>query len=583
METRELKERIQLYLKGEEYPSFRKEVEDLLQKEEWRELQDRFYRDLEFGTGGMRGVIGGGTNRMNPFTVRRATQGLSNYLRKQKPRSVAVIAYDSRRFSDIFAREAARVLGSNGIRTYIFSTLRPTPMLSFAVRLLRADTGIVITASHNPPEYNGYKVYWADGAQIVPPHDRGIIQEVGKVSTGILCRPLEELESDGWVCFIDREVDEAYFRMVETTVLRPNLFLEEASTVKVVYTPLHGTGTFPVETVLKRLGVSVQTVPSQRMPDGNFPTVQYPNPEEAEALHLALELGTELKADLVMGTDPDADRLGVAVEDQGKFVLLTGNQLGCLLEDYILSTRKELGTLPRKPVIIKTIVTTELQRKIAEHYGASCIDVLTGFKYIGEMIRRFEEEKSEYQYVFGGEESYGYLVNTEVRDKDAVSAAVMAVEMCLYYRSQGKSLYRRLQELFFQFGHYREALVSKEFKGEEGMRQMEELMNTLRTSPPDRIGSRRVVKIKDYLMGIERNAEGRETGKISLPRSNVLQFFLEDESILSARPSGTEPKIKFYISCCTLPGLTGIEAERELHTKIASVKQFVDQLFTAPY
>lgn len=583
METRELKERIQLYLKGEEYPSFRKEVEDLLQKEEWRELQDRFYRDLEFGTGGMRGVIGGGTNRMNPFTVRRATQGLSNYLRKQKPRSVAVIAYDSRRFSDIFAREAARVLGSNGIRTYIFSTLRPTPMLSFAVRLLRADTGIVITASHNPPEYNGYKVYWADGAQIVPPHDRGIIQEVGKVSTGILCRPLEELESDGWVCFIDREVDEAYFRMVETTVLRPNLFLEEASTVKVVYTPLHGTGTFPVETVLKRLGVSVQTVPSQRMPDGNFPTVKYPNPEEAEALHLALELGTELKADLVMGTDPDADRLGVAVEDQGKFVLLTGNQLGCLLEDYILSTRKELGTLPRKPVIIKTIVTTELQRKIAEHYGASCIDVLTGFKYIGEMIRRFEEEKSEYQYVFGGEESYGYLVNTEVRDKDAVSAAVMAVEMCLYYRSQGKSLYRRLQELFFQFGHYREALVSKEFKGEEGMRQMEELMNTLRTSPPDRIGSRRVVKIKDYLMGIERNAEGRETGKISLPRSNVLQFFLEDESILSARPSGTEPKIKFYISCCTLPGLTGIEAERELHTKIASVKQFVDQLFTAPY
>ena len=583
METRELKERIQLYLKGEEYPSFRKEVEDLLQKEEWRELQDRFYRDLEFGTGGMRGVIGGGTNRMNPFTVRRATQGLSNYLRKQKPRSVAVIAYDSRRFSDIFAREAARVLGSNGIRTYIFSTLRPTPMLSFAVRLLRADTGIVITASHNPPEYNGYKVYWADGAQIVPPHDRGIIQEVGKVSTGILYRPLEELESNGWVCFIDREVDEAYFRMVETTVLRPNLFLEEASTVKVVYTPLHGTGTFPVETVLKRLGVSVQTVPSQRMPDGNFPTVKYPNPEEAEALHLALELGTELKADLVMGTDPDADRLGVAVEDQGKFVLLTGNQLGCLLEDYILSTRKELGTLPRKPIIIKTIVTTELQRKIAEYYGAVCVDVLTGFKYIGEMIRRFEEEKSEYQYVFGGEESYGYLVNTEVRDKDAVSAAVMAVEMCLYYRSQGKSLYRRLQELFFQFGHYREALVSKEFKGEEGMRQMEELMNTLRSSPPDRIGSRRVVKIKDYLMGIERNAEGRETGKISLPRSNVLQFFLEDESILSARPSGTEPKIKFYISCCTLPGLTGIEAERELHTKIASVKQFVDQLFTAPY
>ncbi len=575
----DINKRIQLYLKGEEYPSFRKEVENLLQKEDWKELQDRFYRDLEFGTGGMRGVIGGGTNRMNPFTVRRATQGLANYLRKQKPTGVAVIAYDSRRFSDVFAREAARVLASNGIRTYLFTTLRPTPMLSFAVRLLRADTGIVVTASHNPPEYNGYKVYWADGAQIVPPHDKGIIQEVGKVSDSILCCPLEELETNGWICFIDREVDEAYFRMVETTVLRPDLFLSHASQIQVVYTPLHGTGTLPVETVLKRLGVNVQTVPAQRKPDGDFPTVKYPNPEEAEALHLALELGTQLKADLVMGTDPDADRLGVAVQDKGRFVLLTGNQLGCLLEDYILSTRKELGNLPRKPVIIKTIVTTELQRKIAEYYGASCIDVLTGFKYIGEMIRRFEEEKSEKEYIFGGEESYGYLVNTEVRDKDAVSAAVMTVEMCLYYRSQGKSLYQRLKEIFFQFGHYREALVSKEFRGEEGMRQMESLMNRLRTNPPDRIGSSRVAKIKDYLSGIEKNAEGREIGVISLPRSNVLQFFLEDESILSARPSGTEPKIKFYISCCTPPGRNENEADRELETKIKGIKQFVDQLF----
>ena len=579
MGPEELKKRIQLYLKGEEYPSFRKEVEDLLQKEDWKELQDRFYRDLEFGTGGMRGVIGGGTNRMNPFTVRRATQGLANYVRKQKPTGVAVIAYDNRHFSDVFAKEAARVLGSNGIRTYIFTTLRPTPMLSFAVRLLKADTGIVITASHNPPEYNGYKVYWADGAQIVPPHDKGIIQEVGKVSNAILCRPIEELESTGWVCTIDREVDEAYFRMVETTVLRPELFLRHASTIQVVYTPLHGTGTLPVETVLKRLGVTIQTVPAQRKPDGDFPTVKYPNPEEAEALHLALELGNQLKADLVMGTDPDADRLGVAVQDHGRFVLLTGNQLGCLLEDYILFTRKELGSLPRTPVIIKTIVTTELQRKIAEYYGASCVDVLTGFKYIGEMIRRFEEEKSEKEYVFGGEESYGYLVNTEVRDKDAVSAAVMTVEMCLYYRSQGKSLYKRLQELFFQFGHYREALISKEFKGEEGMRLMEALMNRLRTNPPDRIGSIRVVTVKDYLSGIEKNTDGKETGKISLPRSNVLQFFLEDESILSARPSGTEPKIKFYISCCTPPGRNEAEAERELQGKIEEIRRFVDQLF----
>lgn len=579
MGNEDLKKRIQLYLKGEEYPSFRKEVEDLLQKENWKELQDRFYRDLEFGTGGMRGIIGGGTNRMNPFTVRRATQGLANYLRKQKPTGVAVIAYDSRRYSDVFAREAARVLGSNGIRTYLFTTLRPTPMLSFAVRLLRADTGIVVTASHNPPEYNGYKVYWADGAQIVPPHDKGIIQEVGKVTDSILCRPIEELESNGWVCFIDREVDEAYFRMVETTVLRPELFLSHASSIQVVYTPLHGTGTLPVETVLKRLGVDVQTVPAQRKPDGNFPTVKYPNPEEAEALRLALELGTQLKADLVMGTDPDADRLGVAVQDEGRFVLLTGNQLGCLLEDYILSTRKELGNLPRKPVIIKTIVTTELQRKIAESYGASCIDVLTGFKYIGEMIRKFEEEKGENPYVFGGEESYGYLVNTDVRDKDAVSAAVMTVEMCLYYRSQGKTLYQRLKELFLQFGHYQEALVSKEFRGEEGMRQMEALMNRLRTNPPDRIGSKRVVKIKDYLFGVEKNSEGAEIGKITLPRSNVLQFLLDDESILSARPSGTEPKIKFYISCCTSPNMKEETATIELQTKIERLKRFVDQLF----
>ncbi|MCX7787597.1 MAG: phospho-sugar mutase [Spirochaetes bacterium] len=579
MGSDDLKKRIQLYLKGEEYPSFRKEVEELLEKEDWKELQDRFYRDLEFGTGGMRGIIGGGTNRMNPFTVRRATQGLANYLRKQKPTGVAVIAYDSRHFSDVFAKEAARVLASNGIRTYLFTTLRPTPMLSFAVRLLRADTGIVVTASHNPPEYNGYKVYWADGAQIVPPHDKGIIQEVSKVSHSILCRPMEELEANGSICFIDREVDEAYFRMVETTILRPELFLSHASSIQVVYTPLHGTGALPVETVLKRLGVTVQTVPAQRRPDGDFPTVRYPNPEEAEALHLALELGSQFQADLVMGTDPDADRLGVAVQDKGRFVLLTGNQLGCLLEDYILSTRKELGTLPRKAVIIKTIVTTELQRKIAEHYGASCVDVLTGFKYIGEMIRRFEEEKSENEYVFGGEESYGYLVNTDVRDKDAVSAAVMTVEMCLYYRSKGKTLYQRLQELFFQFGHYRETLISKEFKGEEGMHQMEALMNRLRTSPPDRIGFSKVVRVKDYLSGIEKNGEGKETGAITLPRSNVLQFFLEDESILSARPSGTEPKIKFYISCCTSPGRNENEAAQELDTKITSIKEFVDQLF----
>jgi len=579
MERINLQKRIEMYLKGEEHPVFRKEVEELLKREAWDELQDRFYQDLEFGTGGMRGVIGGGTNRMNPFTVRRATQGLATYLLKQKPAGSAVIAYDSRRYSDTFAREAARVLATHGIRTYVFSSLRPTPVLSFAVRFLKADTGIVVTASHNPPEYNGYKVYGSDGAQVVSPHDKGIIQEVQSVSDKFHSRSLEELEQEGLIQYIDREVDEPFFQMVEKQILRPEIVKSHAKRIQVVYTPLHGTGTVPVETVLGSLGIPLHTVPEQREPDGNFPTVKYPNPEEPEALQMALDLGEKVQADLVMGTDPDADRLGIAVKDKGNFVLLTGNQLGALLEDYILRTRKEQGTLPEKPVIIKTIVTTELQRKIAEYYGAECIDVLTGFKYIGEMIRRFEESGDRRTYVFGGEESYGYLTSTEVRDKDAVSAAVLTVEMALYYLVQGKTLVDRLRELFDTFGWYREVLVSKGFKGQEGMEKMKKIMEALRNASPSRIGNLSVLKIKDYLTGIEKDQKGTIIGSIDLPRSNVLQFFLEDGSILSARPSGTEPKIKFYISCCTAPHTTEAEAEVELGKKIASLKKFVEQLF----
>lgn len=575
MDTQALKEKAQEYINLEQDAYFRGQVEELVQKEDWTELNDRFFTDLAFGTGGLRGVIGGGYNRMNPFTVRRATQGLANYIKKAVPaeQASAVIAYDSRNFSDLFAMQAALVLCANGIKTYLFSSLRPTPELSFAVRMLKATAGIVVTASHNPPEYNGYKVYWDDGAQVVAPHDKLIIEEVRAVTNEISVISEKDALEQGSLVMIDKEVDEPFIQMVKDQSIRPELVKEKGKDLKVVFTPLHGTGTMPVETALKDMGIEVIFVEEQKEPDGNFPTVDYPNPEEASAMKLSLDLAKKVGADLVLGTDPDADRLGIAAPDEnGEYVLITGNQLGALLADYIFSSRKEVGTLPSKPAFIKTIVTTDLQRLIAEEYGAQVYNTLTGFKYIGEKIREFESQADGPSYVFGGEESYGYLVNTEVRDKDAVSAATMTAEMTLYHRTQGRTLLDQLRNIWNRYGYFQEMLLSKTFKGESGLKVMNELMEKFRKTPPTEFAGQKVLAVKDYREGTTFDpTAGTLEKNIDLPSSNVLQFILEDESVITARPSGTEPKIKFYASCRAENGKDLDAAMAEVAKKIETI------------
>ena len=541
------------YLEFEEHPIFRQELEKLIELNETESIRDRFYTQLAFGTGGLRGVIGAGYNRMNPYMVKRATLGLARYVNKQGvDNPSAVIAYDSRRYSVEFAESTALVFCQNGIRTYLFSSLRPTPELSFAVRELSATVGVVITASHNPPDYNGYKVYWEDGGQIVPPHDSGILEEVHAVEGKVVGMAKEEAIDSGNLVYVDAEIDGKYLAMVSRYLLRKELFTEKTANFKVVYSPLHGTGAYLMESVLEELGVDYETVPEQREPDGEFPTFSSPNPEEADALKMSLDLGSSLGADIVMATDPDADRLGVAVRNGESFTLLTGNQLGSLLCDYIFLTRREKGSLPAVPVLVKTIVTTELQVRIAESYGAKVYDVLTGFKYIGEKIRQFESTDEE--YVFGGEESYGYLVETEVRDKDAVSAAALVVEMAAFNRARGMDLTDHLADIYRRFGYFRELLITKSFDGEEGKTRIKSLMASLRSAPVRPYGGQTWTEKRDYLEGIVYSAEGESIAEIDLPRSNVLQFRLSN-AIFSARPSGTEPKIKFYISCWTDPGV----------------------------
>ncbi|HLV32596.1 MAG TPA: phospho-sugar mutase [Chitinispirillaceae bacterium] len=545
------------YVEAEENSFFRNQVESLIDQQDFTELNDRFFTELEFGTGGLRGVIGGGFNRMNPLVVRKATQGLASYIKKTVDSDdlSAVIAYDSRNFSDLFALEAALVFCANGIRTYLFTSLRPTPELSFAVRMLKATAGIVVTASHNPPEYNGYKVYWSDGAQVISPHDKGIIREVRAVADSVNYMSKEAALENGMLVMIDKEIDEPFISMVKNCALRPKLIKEKGKDLKVVYTPLNGTGAIPVKTALSEMGIEVKMVEEQSEPDGNFPTLEYPNPEEASAMRLALELGKKIEADLVMGTDPDADRLGIAAPDGDEFKLVTGNQLGALLADYVFSTRKELGIMPKKPALIKTIVTSELQRRIAKEYGAECFDTLTGFKFIGDKIGQFEKVPDGPSYVIGGEESYGYLVNTEVRDKDAVSAALMTAEMVLYYRSVDKTLFEHLREIWLKHGYFQEILISKYFKGESGVHKIQSLMEKLRKDPPELFAGQNVLYIKDYLGSTTFYVQEKDTRKdIELPSSNVIQFILADCSIITARPSGTEPKIKFYASCCSEPG-----------------------------
>ncbi|MBN2049036.1 MAG: phospho-sugar mutase [Spirochaetales bacterium] len=576
MEKQELVRRIKEYCRREEDPRFVKEIEELVREEAWDDLSDRFYRDLDFGTGGLRGVIGGGTNRMNPLTIRKASSGLARYvLDHGATNPKAVIAYDSRRYSELFAEETALTFCALGIRTYLFSAPRPTPMLSWAVRFLHCDTGVVVTASHNPPEYNGYKVYWNDGCQIVSPHDQGIIKEVRQVSGELPKMSKKEALEKGLLNLIDRTVDDPYFAMLKTYITRPEVIAAESSSVRIVYTPLHGTGAYPVERVFRELGIEILTVPEQREPDGDFPTVKYPNPEEASAMEMAVELGRKEKADLVMGTDPDADRFGIAVPHQGDFVLITGNQLGSLLCDYILRTKVEQGNMPKNPAVVKTIVTTELQRLIAESYGARCVDVLTGFKYIGEKMNQFE--KSGDSYVFGGEESYGFLVETEIRDKDAVSAALMTAEMTLWNRSRNKSLLDHLYELYRKHGCFKEVLISKTFKGQKGLEDMKTLMEGLRKTPPESFGPQAVKVVRDYLHRKAWNTASGDQRDIDLPASDVLQFVLDNQAVVTVRPSGTEPKVKFYASCRTEPGLD----PKEGLSKVSEMMEGIIQGLTA--
>lgn len=550
MDRNDLLTRARSYIEQETEAAFRAEVEDLLSRGDWKELEDRFYRDLEFGTGGLRGKIGGGTNRMNLLVVRRATQGLCDYIRSALPgKSLsACIAFDSRRYSAAFAEAAALVFAANGVKAYLFSALRPTPELSFAIRTLKADTGIVVTASHNPPAYNGYKAYWGDGAQVIAPHDSGIIERVNSVGEARTMDKAEALKS-GLLQVIDREVDEPYVAMVKSKLLRPELIRKMAGSVKIVYTPLHGTGALHFERVMKDLGLEVITVPEQREPDGEFPTVAFPNPEEAAALKMALDLGREVKADVVMATDPDADRLGIAVPDgKGGFALITGNQLGSLLADYVLLSRKETGRLPAKPATIRSIVTTELQSRIAAAYGATCFDCLTGFKWIADLMRRFESDGQGYEFVYGTEESYGFLVENEVRDKDGISAAAMTAEMTLYWRSKGKSLLDRLDDLYRTYGFYEEKGINKYFEGSSGMAVMAGIMDGYRAAQPAAFGGVPVARIRDLktLKVWEPSRAGSER-PAELPESDVLQWWLQDGTLVTVRPSGTEPKIKYYI------------------------------------
>ncbi len=591
MENEKILEAAKQYIRQESNAQFRGEVEKLVEAKNWDELSDRFYTDLEFGTGGLRGVIGGGYNRMNSFVVRRATQGLARYVaahgeRGKDGHQAAVIAHDSRHFSDEFALQAALVLCAHGIRTYLFPTLRPTPELSFAVRKLDASTGIVVTASHNPRQYNGYKVYWNDGSQVVPPHDKGIIAEVRAVSGEIRSMTREEALAQGMLVYVDSEIDDAFAAEVRGASLRPELVRERGRDLKIVYTPLHGTGAAMVERVLGELGIRVITVPEQREPDGDFPTVEFPNPEEGSALKMALDLGRRENADLVMGTDPDADRIGIAVPDKdagGDFRLITGNQLGVLIADYMFSTRRELGTMPEKPAFVKTIVTTELQRLVAERHGVASYDTLTGFKWIAQKIREFEAEKDGPVYVLGDEESYGYLIGTYVRDKDAVTAAVLTAEMALYHVSQGKTVLGRLNEIYRELGYFQEETISHYFPGQEGQGTMKRLMDTLRANPPASLGDSRVVEIRDFLTLTARNRESGKERKIEgIPSSNVLQFVLESNSMVSCRPSGTEPKIKFYASVSGRPGEEPGEARKAVGAKVgkltAEIKEIIGKL-----
>lgn len=528
----------------------KKELESI--RNDDNEIKERFYADLEFGTAGLRGIIGAGINRMNIYVVRRATQGLANYIKKQGGENKGVaIAYDSRRMSPEFSEEAALCLAANGIKAYRFESLRPTPELSYAVRHLRCIAGINVTASHNPPEYNGYKVYWEDGAQITPPHDTGIMDEVKAITDLSTCKTMdkEEAVKAGLFVTIGKEVDDDYIAELKKLVIHQDCIDQYGKDIKIVYTPLHGTGNIPARRVLKEIGFeNVYVVPEQELPDGEFPTVSYPNPEAAEAFELALKLAKEKDADLVLATDPDADRLGVYVKDtrSGEYITLTGNMSGCLLAEYEISQKLATeGSLPADGALIKTIVTSNLADEIAKGYNIQLIEVLTGFKYIGQQILNFETT-GKGTYLFGFEESYGCLIGTHARDKDAIVATMALCEAAAYYKSQGKTLWDAMLDMYEKYGYCIDAIQSVSLKGIEGLAKIQEIMNTLRENTPSKIGKYDVLSARDYKADTITNLATGEVTSTGLPNSNVLYYDMSDSAWLCVRPSGTEPKVKFY-------------------------------------
>ncbi len=547
------------YISSETDAVFSREVENAVELGDWEGLYDRFYTSLSFGTAGMRGMIGGGTNRINTFMVRRVTQGLADYLNASSKSPSAVIAYDSRLFSKEFATSAAKVLAANGVKVYLYTTLHPVPMLSFAVRHLGTTAGIVITASHNPSKYNGYKVYWSDGGQVTPPHDTEIAKRANAVKKDDIKDADEKsLRDSGMLSDVPDSVDEAYYSMVKSSLRRPELIKE--SSIKVAYTPLHGSGNVPVRHMLSELGIECHVVESQEKPDGSFPTVKLPNPESAEAMERVIALGKEIKADIVLGTDPDADRLGIAIpKDSSKtdYLLLTGNQIATLLVDYLLTTAREIGR-EGIPFVAKSLVTTDIVRKITEKNGGECKDVLTGFKYIAEEIERIERGDNPGRYfLFGCEESYGFLTVTSVHDKDAVSSAVAAVEMMCYYASKGITLQQRLDAIYASYGYSTEVVFSNEYDGAEGKEKMKGIMASMRSlKPGDTLVSRTIESVSDLM--------GENTG---FPKADVIIIRFKSGEKLVVRPSGTEPKIKYYLFLSEGP-----EGRAALEKSVGSIK-----------
>ena len=572
----------EIYNQWLENPYFDEATKEELKaiKDDENEIKERFYMDLEFGTAGLRGIIGAGTNRMNIYVVRRATQGLANYIAKVDKKSQGVaIAYDSRHMSPEFAQEAALCLAANGIKAYIFETLRPTPELSFAVRHLGCVVGINVTASHNPPEYNGYKVYWEDGAQITPPHDSGIMGEVKAISDWNTVKTMdkEDAVKAGLFEVIGQAVDDAYMAELKKQIIHMDAIQAEGRNLKIVYTPLHGTGNIPARRILKELGFeNVYVVPEQELPNGDFPTVSYPNPEAAEAFELGLKLAKEVDADIVLATDPDADRLGVRVKDKnGEYHDLTGNMSGCLLANYELSQRKAVnGSLPEDGALVKTIVTTNLADAIAKGYNVNLIEVLTGFKYIGQQILGFENS-GKGTYLFGFEESYGCLIGTYARDKDAIVATMALCEAAAYYKTQGKTLWDAMIDMYEEFGYYKDAIQAVTMKGIEGLQKIQEIMTTLRQNPPAEFAGHKVTAVRDYKLDEITDLATGEKKPTGLPNSNVLYYELTDDAWVCVRPSGTEPKVKFYYG---VKGTSLADADEKSDAMGKAVLEMVDSM-----